>query len=140
MVYEEILKEAQQAADKAANEKFENMKKAGPKFSVHNSDLMDTKIGPPIGYLLDNCGGAYLLLDGRDPLVRHFKKVGRKHGCWYQWGNCSITKGAYKGYQLSIQYPLRRRQEMGIHEVANEAAAKVLKSHGINVYVKTYID
>jgi len=81
-----------------------------------------------------------MILDGRSPFIRELKKIGRKNGCFIEGDGWYISKSVYKGYMLSVDFNLQSRQEMGLHEAANEAAVKILASHGIEARMKSYID
>jgi hypothetical protein len=142
-----MLQYAVGVADLAAQKKLEELQKAGPRFSVHSADLFTGKAqGPAIGTMLDNCGGAWICLPGKCKLVnsikKHFRNLDRfsYQGHQFEGSNWYISKGTYKGYTLHLSYPTRGRQEMSVHEAANQAAVDYLKKEGHECYMHSYID
>jgi hypothetical protein len=142
-----LLNQAVSVAEVAAQKKLEELLKAGPRFSVHSADLFTGKAqGPAIGTMLDNCGGAWICLAGKCTLVnsikKHFRNLDRfsYQGHQYEGPNWYISKGTYKGYTLHLSYPTRGRQEMSVHEAANQAAVEYLKKEGHECYMHSYID
>ena len=137
-----ILREAQIAADNAATKCFARLVEQGAKYVVVNDNLFSDPAIPKkvIGTMLDLCGGAYLTIDGRQPIIRALKKIGKLQESLYIGDFWSLSKSAYKGFKLNIQYKMSTRQEAQIHEDAMIAAANVLKLHEVKVSVKTYID
>jgi len=140
----EIMKEAQTAANQAATEKFQELTNHGPKYAVHEADLGGKITSGQIGTLLDDCGGAYITLGGREQFVREAKKQGVQdencHPPHYNGDGWSMWKGVYSGYIIHLDFDLQGRQEVSIHAAAMEAAVEVMKQYGMNANVKTYID
>jgi hypothetical protein len=142
-----ILIECQAAAEKAASSKYDELVKAGPRYAVYSADLMGNKIpGSSVGTMLDNCGGAYLVIPGTGEFISGLKKaalnvegtgVNRRYDGMY-W---HAFKNVYKGYCLSIKYSLNIQQEVSVHRAAMDAALKILKDNGVTgAYVHEYID
>lgn len=140
-----ILKEAQKAADDAATKCFARLVEQGAQYLVVNDSLFSDPGIPKkvVGTMLDLCGNAYLTISGLEPFTRFLKKIGKTENNdpnRYSGDFWSISKSSYKGYILHITHKLSMRQEMRIHESAMIAAANVLKSHRINVGIKTFMD
>lgn len=140
-----ILNKACNAASLAAERQLKKLETAGPKFTVHNSDFLGNT-GPAVGILLDNCGGAYLVISGKSKLVNAIKKYYENTGTGsgidskYEGLTWYMQKNVYKGYTLSIRHKLSRRQEVSIFEEAMKAAKNVLEEFGIESRVHSYID
>jgi hypothetical protein len=85
-------------AQDASQLKLNEMLAAGPKFSVHNDDFSG-KLGPAIGTMLDNCGGAWIVLPGKCALInwvkKHFKNASNLGGIntRYEGPGWTINKG-----------------------------------------------
>jgi hypothetical protein len=121
-----LMAEMRDAADKAATDWLAAAEARGPKYSVHQADLLGNQ-GPAIGTMLDVCGNAWVeLKDKRTKLYKAFKGAGY------------LTPS---GNSVALNYNLRGRQEMGLHIAAAEAALKVLTDRGIKeARVHSYID
>jgi len=144
MDIKKILKDCQTAAETASRAALDQLEAHGPRYSIHEADLLGNATSPSIGTMLDNCGGAYLIIPGNCQFVRELKKIGKNDGRSYPphyvGDGWDTYKGVYSGYVLSVRFSLSVRQEMAVHESAMKAAANILKSNGIPVSVKTYID
>ena len=134
-----ILRAATWAAETAARATLDQLEAAGSKYVVHESDILGKK-GRVVGEMLDLCGGAYLQIPGTTSFIRELKKVGKLEVQTYSGDFWSIWKSVYKGYQLSISFPLQCRQEMSIHVAAMKAALRVLRENGVDATMKSYID
>lgn len=118
MNFQEIYNEACAAAQVAAQEWLTNAEAAGDKWKVMNGTQ-------EVGRMLDLCGNAYIQL--RD-----------KRTAFARWAavNCVAH---YES--LDLPYPLRSRQEHGLHIAAMRAALKVLTEAGIEkLAFRSYID
>lgn len=119
--FKSICDEADFEAEKAAREWLEAATARGPAFSVHSSDIAGNT-GPAIGYMLDNCGGAIIFVrDKRKPFAKWLKANPDRSWGWDHGGRPSVT----------VNYSLRGRQEMGLHEAAKRAALNVFSKHGV---------
>jgi len=131
-----VIAEARQAGRVAAEVKLQELMAAGPKWNVYG--------GPPgkeelAGTMLDLCGGAWLVIDTKQPFYRAASRLSSKEPgrsphrfmCQRQYGG---------GGMLSI-FDMTGRQELSVNEAAEKAAKKVLERHGVNVIrVHTYVD
>lgn len=141
MNVKEIMKEVVQEAGKAAARQLEKLEVKGPRYSIYNTDLFGNKIGETVGTLLDNCGGAYLIIGGKERFVNVIKKQYSNEGSSrYAGDGWWMNKSVYKGYNLYISHSLSGRQEMSVDEEAMKAAKEVLNKYGIKVSIKSYID
>lgn len=123
-----LMTEMRSAADAASKAWLEKALQCGPKYSVHDGDLLTGKpVGPAIGTMLDVCGCAWIeFTDKRSKLYRAFKSTGYV---------------SPSGNNISLSYSLSGRQEMGLHEAAIVAAQKVLTDRGIKgTRIHSYID
>jgi len=136
----DILKEALSAASTAGKAQYEKLEKRGPAYSVHKGNICTGEVGPAIGTMLDDCGGAWIILSGRNHFVNELKKIGIKKNSTYEGNFWWMTKGVYKGYTLHFRHAMSSRQEISVHEEAMNAARDVLQKYNIKSYVHTYID
>lgn len=126
------------AAELAAGKKMDQLIENGPKYTVHCSNGFDVP-REKIGTLLDLCGGGWIKLKKCQKLVNQIKKLTDNKGNFVKgW----LVKSHDSGYNLSLNYPSRRRQEISVHKAAYEAALEELKKYADvgNSYVHTYID
>jgi len=129
--FDTLMTKCQKAANKAAEKTLQKLKDNRPGASF-----------------LDSCGGAWITISDRNTLVLMIKKntpnTGSGPGINSQYesenGSWDMTKGMFKGYNIHINYTLRCRQEVSVHEAANEAASKVLEEEGIKTHVHSYIN
>lgn len=131
-----VIAEARQAGRVAAEVKLEELMAAGPKWVVQEGPPGRER---PVGAMLDLCGGAWLVIDAKQPFYRVASRLSSKEPgrsphrflCQRQYGG---------GGMLSI-FDMTGRQELSVNEAAEEAARKVLDRHGVKVTrVHTYID
>ena len=124
----QVLTEADEAATKASNEWLANAK---PRYAVYSADLITGKPnGGPIDYMLDVCGYARVVVkDKRSAFFKALVKFGFMDSRKYT-------------PTIDLNYPLRCRQEMGLHESAVKAAMEVFKKYELNdkLRVWAYID
>lgn len=133
--FNRIMDEANFEAAQAARAWLVAAEARGPLYSVHEHPIGGVQ-GPPIDYMLDLCGGAMILFcDKRDHFYKHCEKLARKH--------CEeLGRKFWSGPNtVDVNYSLRGRQEMGLHEAAKKAALAVFQKHGIkNLRYHSYID
>ena len=127
-----VVEKARQAGVKAGAEQLEKLKGEGDKWIIRDEG------GREIDRMLDLCGGAYVVIDCRQPFYRVAKKMEdeKNHrNCGSFWVS-KISPGAMFGIR-----GLTNRQEASVNTEAEEAVANTLRSGGIKVlYVHSYID
>lgn len=118
MIKDAII-EANEAAQQAAEAWLNAATSKGPSHVVMHGSRV-------VGSLLDLCGGAYIKF--RDRRSKVYKEAKAAGFAYYE--------------MVSITYPLRSRQEAGLHEAAIRAALGVLVKHyGEGKFsIHTYID
>jgi hypothetical protein len=115
-----LMVEMKDVAQKASEAWLKNALAHGPAFTVSQGNQ-----GLPIGAMLDLCGGAWL--EFKDRRTKAFKAF--------------QTAGYVRGGHIKLDYPLRVRQEQGLHIAACQAAHAIMKEHGwTEVFLHTYID
>lgn len=85
------------------------------------------------------CGGAYVIADGRNELVRGMKKWGTLEGSWYKLGDWAMTKNYPSGFMFSNRKN-GGYQNMQMHGAENAAYVKVFGMYNIVTSIHTYID
>lgn len=89
------------------------------------------------------CGGAYIIVDGSNELVKLFKKYGAKSGeganAHYKFGKWGMSKNYPTGFTVSC-YGNGGYQNMDMHSAENNAYVRVFGLNNIPVRVHTYID
>lgn len=133
-----IIQEAREAGKKAAEIKYLELLNAGPKYEVFESDLTDKPIpGGGRWKLLDLCGFATInvRMHGRDPRWQALKALDLDRE------NRIMVHDKYSGMPKSLAiFDMTMRQEISVNEAADNAAAEVLKAHGIECWVTTRLD
>jgi len=130
----EVVSEARQAGAVAAQKKMEELTAAGPRFTVHNSDLAGNQ-GPAIGTLLDVCGWASLRIKARGKFYLLAKKISIRGQYRFY-----CRRDDYSGGGMLSIYDSSMRQEMSINIAAARAHADVLAKYGIEANVTSRID
>lgn len=139
-----VLQESYELAKQAAEKKLAELESAGPRYELVNTDLSGN-ITSQAGYILDDCGGAYI----RFKDVKFKNKISETYGVRniddynerIKLPNfISLRKEYPTGYTLSF-HNYYNGQEVSVFEVAETAALKHIKEKlGIkNAWVKSYI-
>jgi hypothetical protein len=139
-----IFAEAFAAGRAAADAKLAELVAAGPRYSVHQAGFGEPNTAKNlVGYMLDNCGGAYLTLSGKSATHRELRRYlgtsGRTRNI--PGGGRVYYRDAYPtGFALSL-FDMHGRQEMAVDIAAMEAVKRVLDEHGLDgTRVHSYID
>ena len=127
-----ILKEANEAAEKASCEWLAHATSAGPKYAVYSSFSIDDN-GVEVGTMLDVCGNAHITVkDKRTVFSKLLNKYYMKVDPW---------QAKRSNQTVLIDYSNKYRQEYGLHVAAAKAALEVLTKHGVKgLKLWTYID
>lgn len=132
----QIMADAVKAANEAGEAQLQKLVGAGPQWNVMQGKRV-------VGQMLDVCGGAYVRIDGRNPLVNALKKIGTKRDKWsdnIDGENWYMFKGVYKGKVLNVRTNVNR-QEMSVNEAQAAAVVRVLEENGVSgAHVHSYID
>ncbi len=145
--YEEILEEAVAVAQAAAEEQLKKLSAAGPAFAVVNDpDVMGNS--NVVGTMLDVCGFSSMSFKCKGKNRIFYRYLQKRFTGKDRWGetviqgkNWSLQKSSYgSGIDVSLNYPLKMRQEMSVKDEALHAAAKHLELYGIITYVQSRID
>ena len=130
--YDKILKEAEIAAIKAAEEQLKKLQNRGPAFAVVENSPTDgifydkNKPTKVVGTMLDVCGFGWVVLNNaRTGFAQYMKSIRRG------------SNGYYGGMSIS---PRTTRQEMSVNEEAARAMAKVFEKYGFDAYTQSRID
>lgn len=119
--YRYLLAEATVAANEAGCRWVNEHSK--PAYEVYSSDLFGARIGTS-SYMLDLCGGAYILI--KDRRTKFYKFV---------------KQNGLGGSTVPIHHIYRGRQEAGLAEACMRAACEYLTKAGIpGLDLHTYID
>lgn len=130
--YDAILKEAEAAGTKAANEKLAELQGNGPAFAVVENSPTDgifynkNKPTKVVGTMLDVCGFAWTIIENaRTGFAQYLKSIGR----------------ASNGYRGGMTvYARTKRQEMSVNVAYARAVAKVFTEYGFSSYIGSRID
>lgn len=121
--YRYLLAKATDAANEAGQQWVSEHTR--PAYEVYSVDLAGNRLSNESSYMLDLCGGAYILI--KDRRTKFYKFVKHHKGC------CSNT--------VQIHHIYRGRQEAGLNEACMRAAYNYLKAAGIpGLELRTYID
>lgn len=130
-LFEDTMRRASEAAEKAAEKWLEEARARGPRFMVYSADLEGNPVNDSRDYLLDNCGFAYI--NFRDKRSRFYKMA----SAWELGDNPRKRKL----YSLHVRHKLSMRQELGLAEAAMSAACKIINSvYPNSVYMTSRID
>lgn len=133
-IMQNIMAEMVTRANWRGIQKLAELKAAGPKFSVHNTGLMDQPTEANcVGHMLDVCGMAWLEIDGRSPFIKYAKEMGLDGGDWFVYKSC------YGGYRLCIR-SWNMRQELSVNIAEMQGAQEVLEKYNIKSVVNSRID
>lgn len=130
VTFQEILKEAQEAAQKAGDNWLANAK---PKYTVHRSDLFGNTDPEPMDVLLDVCGNSHVKIsDKRTKFAKFIKQYLKQNDPYFR--DCGFLT-------VPLETSHRGRQEMGLHEAETRAAMEVFNSYNVKgVRIWSYID
>jgi hypothetical protein len=128
-----MLVQAHAKGIKAAAEKLDEMRAAGPKYQVIDEANPTAHIGDPGWQMLDVCGFAWVHVNekGNTRKMRLLKKVAEQQGH-------RMYKSYYGGWD--ILHAHTGRQEMGVNEAYATAAAEELRKYGYDAYKQSRID
>lgn len=123
----ELVTLATEAANEAGDKWMAAALARGPKYSVHQGDLLGNQ-GPTVGYMLDVCGNGHVQFkDKRAGWYKQFVKA----GCVRKSGNAVVE----------INHKYLYRQEMGLMVACADAAKAKLEELGVTgLHIWSYID
>ena len=119
--YGRIYHEARDAGVLAAQKQLQELQGQGPAYVVKSGNTV-------VGTMLDVCGFASVIISkGNSSYARWAKKQD------------NLAHSAYRG-GTTLFIRATQRQELSVNRAACEAAAEILRSHGIEVHVESRID
>lgn len=121
-----IIREASRAAQFSAVRWILDTLDKGEGYDVHHPSIIPGQlVSPPIGHMLDLCGRAYIRFkDKRSATYRSFDRYGFVE-----------IKGS--GI-IDLQFPLKSRQEYGMHMAAVRGALDALRKYEFFAELEIY--